>query len=78
MSVFGLLVYRNTHRSANRLGFQHHCRNKAEHVCIIQYLVRRRARQCADGVDGHIAPKLVPDIFLNALGQSGIKTCIAQ
>ena len=66
--VLGLLRDRQTDLLANGLGFQHHGRDKAEHQLVAQDAVGGGARQCADRVDGQVAPQLEPDVALDAGG----------
>ena len=54
-------------------GLQHHRRDKTAHQLVAQDQVGGGAGQRADRIDGHVAPELEPDVFLDLFGHRGFE-----
>jgi len=69
VAVFRLLVHGDAQALTNGLGLQHHSRHKSAHQLVAQNPVgggvSGGTSERANGVDRHVAPELVPNVFLN-------------
>ena len=78
MSVFWCLGNGDANFFTNGFGFKHHLRDKIAHQVVFQNEIGGGARDGTDGVHRHIAPQLVPNVFLNLCRGTGIETCCLQ
>lgn len=65
VAVFGLLGNRQADARTDLARLQHHVADKAARQFVVQNQVGRGARHGTHGVDRHVAPQLVPDVFLD-------------
>ena len=80
MSVFWCLCNRYTNLLTNDFGLQHDLRHKIPNQIVLHDQIGGGACEGTDGVDRHVAPQLVPNIFLNlsrcaGVESSGLQVC---
>ena len=78
MAVFGLLVDGDSDLFPNGFGFEHDPRDELTHQGVVQNSVGRGPGDGTDGVDRHVAPKFVPNVFLDLRRHAGVEASLLQ
>ena len=74
VSVFRRLHNGDADLLANELGLQHDLGHKIAHQVVLHDQVGGGTCERTDGVDRHVAPQLVPNIFLNLRRCAGVES----